>query len=378
MKNFYTLSSTLEHDIVQLLREGNLSVVDGGLLSTFESRVAAFFGHELAVATCNGTAAIHLAYFALNIQTDDEVLVCTYGFHAMITPLLQMGGKPVFCDVDPDTLTIDIADLRQKITTKTKAIMVLHPWGNVADIDALQQVAREFSLFLISDSSHAHGALWGGKPLGAYFDIVCASFGKGKLITGGELGVFSTTNDEFYDRALLYSHPNRVPGAYKTNKYKHISNNIGLKYRPHAVALQLAANQLETFSTRNEKLIKNVGLLLSMIENIPKLRLVKTHPFAKRNYWKLTILGVEKDIESLHSLAEKNNIVLEKHHYETLLHEDTIVTQYYGCESIQHTFPHAHSLKNCVVQIDAIQLFNDETLQNYLDFFSSLGGEFHG
>ena len=105
---------------------------------------------------------------------------------------------------------------------------------------ALRSLADRHGLSLISDSSHAHGALWNGRPLGSHYDFVCTSFGKGKLISGGELGVATTNDDRYRDRMLLYGSVNRVPQALITPEYKHMHNSVGVKYRPHPFAMTLA------------------------------------------------------------------------------------------------------------------------------------------
>jgi dTDP-4-amino-4,6-dideoxygalactose transaminase len=291
----------------------------------------------------------------------------------MASPLLQLGGIPVFCDIDKKTLTIDINDMKKKLTPKTKAIMVFQPWGNVANIDEIVSFAKKHSLVLISDSSHAPNAKWQNRPLGEYFDIICASFGKGKLISGGELGVFTTNNKEFRDRALLYSHTNRVPKAYLTDTYKDISNIVGIKYRPHPFAITLALDQMNTFNERNNILLKNISKLLSVISEIKGLSFQNKYNRALRNCWKIILVGKTETIEKLHELAIKHNLKIESNHYKTLLHEDSIFTKYYKIN--QTNFPVAEQLKDKIIQIEAIQLFDKEVLDNYMDLFSELKGD---
>lgn len=368
MNNFYQIAESTKSKIIDLIDHNKLSIVDGDILEEFESKFASFFGHKYGVATCNGTSAIHLSYFALGISNGDEVLMPTYGFHAMASPLLQVGGTPIFCDIDLDSLTIDVNDMRKKITQKTKAIMVLQPWGNLANIDEIILFAKANKLYVISDSSHATGAKWLKKPLGSFVDIVCASLGKGKLISGGELGVFTTNNKEFRDRALLFSHTNRVPKAYLTEKYKEISNIIGIKYRPHPFAIRLALDQIESFKVRNSDLLKNIFLLIKVISEIKSISLQKSFSNSFRNYWKIVLICDSKTIEKLTSLAVKYNLAFENNHYSTLLHEDSICTQYFRI--FQTGFPVAESIKERIVQIDAIQLFDINVLKKYIELFS--------
>jgi dTDP-4-amino-4,6-dideoxygalactose transaminase len=369
MNNFYNIEGTKEK-ISEMIDNNILSIVDGGLLSDFENKAAQLFGHQYGIATCNGTTAIHLAYFAINIIKGDEVILPTYGFHAMVSPLLQLGGKPVFCDIEKDTLTISIKDLKRKISEKTKAIMVLQPWGNVADIDALKLIALNNNLILISDSSHAHGALWGGYPLGKYYDIVCASFGKGKLISGGELGILTTNDEKFRDRALLYSHTNRVPETYLTDKLKNISNIIGIKYRPHALALQIALDQMNNFEFRYKKLLNNILKLIDVISEIDGIKMPLSYNKATICYWKIIIICSSNLAERIRNSYKKFNIIIEKNHYHPLIHQDSIITDYYNIH--QSNFPIAEIFADTLFQIDAIQLYDEGVLSRYIVYFKML------
>ncbi|MGA7876555.1 MAG: aminotransferase class I/II-fold pyridoxal phosphate-dependent enzyme [Desulfoferrobacter sp.] len=208
---FYGLD---DHKLERIVREvltEDLSVTDGGILERFEGASVNFFGALHAVASCNGTAALHVALFAINIQPGDEVVIPAYGYYAMALPVCMLGGIPIFCDVRDDNLTLNVEEAEQLLTTRTRAIIVHQPWGCPADVTALKRLANRHGVALISDSSHAHGVLWKDRPLGHYYDFVCTSFGKGKLISGGELGVVTTNDDRYRDRMLLYGHVNRVP-----------------------------------------------------------------------------------------------------------------------------------------------------------------------
>lgn len=362
MTLFYKIERSTEA-ITRMLKREELSIVDGGLLTEFEHEAARFFGHKYAVAVCNGTAAIHMAYFAAGIQNGDEVLVPTYGFHGMIGPLLQLGAVPVLCDIDPKTLCIDPQEARSRITERTKAIMALHPWGNPADLDSLNEIAKRHGLLVMSDCSHAHGASWKGKPIGASCDLVCASMGKGKLITGGELGVLTTDSMQIRDRVMLFSHTNRVPIAYITKKYLHISNAIGVKYRPHALALRLALDQFADFENRNERLRENAERLESIIKSRGS-SVQRTYPKAKRSYWKVIVIDEIERIGRLKWIFQERGLSLEGDHYNPRLHEDSILTDYYGIH--QNGFPNSRYLKGRLAQIDAITIYDALKLEQYI------------
>lgn len=370
MTSFYEISEKTQLRVSEMLKNGDLSIVEGGLLEEFETAAAMLMGHDFAVATCNGTAAIHLAYFGAGIGKNDEVLVPTYGFHAMTSPILQLGGTPIFCDVNLDSLSIDIEDAQRQITENTKAIMVLQPWGNVARVDELLSFADENDVLLISDSSHAHGAQWDGKPLGEYYDVVCASMGKGKLITGGELGVLTTNCPRIRDRALLYGHTNRVPGNLIQDEYRTISNAIGIKYRPHKVALRIALDQMDNFDQRNSALRKRARALESVIEAAGFL-LQKQCDRATRDYWKIVVMGSEVELQELKKTLRDQSLRSENNHYNTLQHEDTIFTDYYKIHSKRKY--NVGNLERQIMQLDALSLSEDKIFESFMTAFEHYG-----
>jgi dTDP-4-amino-4,6-dideoxygalactose transaminase len=362
--DFYNLGPATARGISELISTSTLSIPDGGILDEFETRAAAFFGHRFGVATCNGTAAIHSALFAIDLKPGDEVIVPTYGFHAMVTPILQLGARPVFCDIYADSLSIDVERAANLLTPRTRAILVLHPWGNPADLGRLQRLARQRDVYLISDSSHAHGATWRGRPLGKFCDLLCASFGKGKLITGGELGIATTDDPRLRDRMLLFGHVNRVPRAYLTDCYKDIGNAIGIKYRPHPFALRLALDQMDTYAERSRRLLANVGELLAAIHGA-SLRTQASFPESGRVFWHVVVMAEPSILGRLRNSAAAAGLVIEDNHYHPLLHENPIVTRYYRLP--QPRFPVAEEGSARIVQIEALQFWDCNTAIRYAE-----------
>ena len=368
--DFYNLGAATAQQISELISTSTLSIADGGLLDDFESRAAALFGHRFGAATCNGTAAIHVGLFAIGLEPGDEVIVPTYGFHAMVTPILQLGGRPVFCDIYPDSLTIDVERAAELVTPRTRALLVLHPWGNPAHLGRLKQLATERGIYLISDASHAHGASWCGSPLGMFSDVLCASFGKGKLITGGELGIATTDDPRLRDRMLLFGHVNRVPRAYLTDRYKDIGNAVGIKYRPHPFALRLAIDQMDSYPKRSRQLLANVAELL------PEIRLASLdtqYTFAEsgRVFWQVIVIAEPPVLVQLRKAAAAAGLLIEENHYKPLLHEHSIVTTYYRLP--QPRFAVAEEVNMRIVQIDALQLWNRTVVSKFAGLFRSLG-----
>jgi dTDP-4-amino-4,6-dideoxygalactose transaminase len=232
--------------VTRLLDRGEISIASGGILERFERRFAAFAGCRYAVSTTNGTSALHVALWALGVRAGDEVAVCDYGFHGIAAAVRSLGAVVVPVDAEPDGLTMDAADLGAALSDKTRAILVHAPWGIPADFAALRRAAP--GIPIVADASHAHGARLGGKPLGAWADIACYSLDRGKQISGGELGCAATDQLDLRDRMLAYGHVNRVPQALKSLDWD--GNAVGLKLRPHPVALALALGQLKRYETK--------------------------------------------------------------------------------------------------------------------------------
>lgn len=356
-KNIMNNYTTEElNKLLNVIKNNELSIVKGGILQEFEKSVAKFFDSQFAVATCNGTSAIYLALFALGITEGDEVILPAYGFHAIGVAICQIRATPIFCDIDNETLTIDFKEVEKKISSKTKAVIVLQTWGNIANLDDMLNIKKRHpNIKLISDSSHAHGAKWKGNYLGKYFDAVAVSFGKDKMISGGELGVLLTNNVNYRDRALLYSHVNRVPQDLIGNEYKGIKNAVGLKMRPHAIALNIALIKLKKFNNYFKKIQTNIQIFEKELGKLLMFKFAKSYTFAERSYWKIPLI-INKDLitdneyENIVLFLNNNDLKVESDNYRVLLHKNTIFTEYYRIEN-KGKFVYAESLKNKIIQI---------------------------
>lgn len=182
--------------VVEVLRSDWLTT--GPAVPAFEKALAETVGAAEAVAVSSGTAALHASYAALGIGPGDEVIVPAMTFAATSNAALYLGARPVFADVDADTLLLDPADAERKITPRTRAIVAVDYAGQPCDYDALRALARSHDLPLVADACHALGATFRGRPVGNLADLTVFSFHPVKTITTGEGGMV-TTNDP--DRA---------------------------------------------------------------------------------------------------------------------------------------------------------------------------------
>lgn len=207
------------------LTDGAISGFYGEYLPLFEREFAEYCECQHGVAVSNGTTALHLALVTLGIGPDDEVLVATLTNMATFFAVLYQGARPVPIDVEPETMNIDPALLRSKITPRTKAILVVHLYGHPVDMDPVMEIARERGLLVIEDCAEAHGATYNGRKVGGIGDIGCFSFYANKILTTGEGGMITLNNPEWAAKARSL----KSLAFGDTNKFMH--KDIGYNYR---------------------------------------------------------------------------------------------------------------------------------------------------
>ena len=171
----------------------------GSVTKEFEDAVGAFLGARHVIATNTGTTALHLAFDTIGLGHGDEVIVPSLTYVATIQAITAIGATPVFCDVEEDTLNIDLSDAKRKITSKTKAIVPVHYRGLPCDMEQVLTLAEQFGLRVVEDAAHAFGSYYKGKRIGSFGDLTCFSFDPIKIITCGEGGAITTQNDELVE-----------------------------------------------------------------------------------------------------------------------------------------------------------------------------------
>lgn len=190
-----------ERAVAAVLKSGFL--VQGKTVAHFEELVARYVGIKHAVAVSSGTSAIHLALLALNVGPGDEVIVPDYTFPATANAVELCGAKTVLADIDPATFNINPSGIERLITSKTKAIMPVHLFGQSADLDPVMRLARRHKIHVIEDAACTLGAQYKGRMSGTIGDAGCYSFHPRKPVTTGEGGVVVTKNDSVARRLRL-------------------------------------------------------------------------------------------------------------------------------------------------------------------------------
>lgn len=246
----------------------------GKYVTEFEKQFAEYCGCKYGIAVCNGTIALHLALIGLGIGKGDEVIVPTFTMIASAFAVCYTGAKPVFVDADKDTWNIDVKKIEEKITSKTKAIMPVHIFGKMCDMDAIHALAKKYNLYVLEDAAEAHGASYHGVKAGASSDIAAFSFFANKNITTGEGGMVVTNNKEFYDRARYFK--NVCFPLDGPRNYQH--EDIGYNYRMSNVVAAIGLAQVEKADDYKGMRIRNHQLYKKYLSGVPGI-LFQSEPY---------------------------------------------------------------------------------------------------
>jgi len=211
----------------------------GAFIDGFESAFSEYIGVAHSASVCNGTVALHLALLAAGIQSGDEVIVPTFTYIASVNAIAYIGAKPVFVDSLESTWQMDPSDVERKITSKTKAIMVVHLYGQPVEMGEIMSIATRYGLKLIEDAAEAFGSRIGSKYVGSFGDVATFSFFGNKTITTGEGGMVVTNNPNIDARIRKL----KGQGLAGTREYWH--DEIGYNYRMTNICAAIGLAQLE-------------------------------------------------------------------------------------------------------------------------------------
>ena len=221
--------------------------ISGGVyVERFERDFTQYNGAKYGMATSNGTTALQLALLALGVGAGDEVIVPGFTFAAPVNMVIAVGATPVYADIDSLTWCIDPASVEKLITNRTKAIIAVHLYGNVCDMDALNIIADKHNLSIIEDTAEAVFSKYKGKYAGTYGNVGCFSFHAAKTITMGEGGFVLTDKKELYEKMRLI----RDHGTPKGKRYWH--DLVGFNFRLTNLQAAVGCGQFENL----EKIIK--------------------------------------------------------------------------------------------------------------------------
>ena len=272
---------------------------EGPFITEFEHKFSEYVGQKHGIAVSNGSAALDIAIKALEIGVGDEVIIPTFTIISPTQSIITAGATPVLVDSDLTTWNMDVNMVEAKITSRTKAILVVHIYGLPVDMEPIAALAKKYNLKIIEDAAEMHGQTYNGKMCGSFGDISIFSFYPNKHITTGEGGMILTSNDEYAARSRKLRNL-----CFEPDGPRFVHHEIGWNYRMTNLqaALGLAQlEQIESFLRKKKHIGKFYNEKLSFLEDKGfQLPLVSTS-YAENIYWVFGLLAPSED--------EKNRLV---------------------------------------------------------------------
>ena len=252
---------------------------EGPFIKRFEQEFSHYVDRQYGVAVSNGTAALEVALYAIDIRPGDEVIIPTFTIISCVLAILRLGATPVLVDIDPETWCMDVSQVEAKITAKTKAIMPVHIYGHPVDMDPLMQLAKQHQLKIVEDAAEVHGAEYKGQKCGSFGAISSFSFYANKLVTTGEGGMVVTDDPVIAERAQSYRNLCFIP------QERFLHEELGYNFRMTNLQAAVGVAQLEYIEqivNFKREMGEYYRQKLSLIEG---LQLQIERPWAKNVYW---------------------------------------------------------------------------------------------
>ncbi|MBN2132570.1 MAG: DegT/DnrJ/EryC1/StrS family aminotransferase [Sedimentisphaerales bacterium] len=288
----------------RVLRSGKVNYWTGPHGMEFEKKFAAWQGSKFAISTSSGTSALHVALSALGVGPGDEVIVPSYTFIASSFSIVQAGAVPRFADVNIEDHCLSVASAEKLLNERTKAIMPVHLYGNVCDMDPILAFARRHGLYVIEDNAEAFGGAYKGKKTGTLGHMAACSFCQNKTFTtGGEGGMVTTDNEEWAWNARSfrdhgYDVKERLNLLEIEQKLPYIHNRVGWNYRMTEVQSAIGLAELERMDTWNlPTRRRNAHIIIDAIRDLPQVKVLPIDTDERRNGW--YVLAFSLDIESM-------------------------------------------------------------------------------
>jgi perosamine synthetase len=326
----------------------------GKFVKLFEKTFCDLIGHPKALAVSNGTVAIHLALEALGIKEGDEVIVPDLTFAATINAVLYCGATPVLVDVEPNTWNISGKQIESKITSKTKAIVLVHLYGNPCDIRPISDLAKRNNIWIVEDCAEALGSIYYGKHVGYFSDAATFSFFGNKTVTTGEGGMVTFKDPSIGD----YASTLRDHGMSKETKYWH--NTIGFNYRMTNLQAAIGVAQMERFDEIVDQKHKIAALYNNELINIAGITLQKVESWAMSSYWMYTfLLGEESGTNRQRIMRHFNSCGIETRPTFYPLHQMPPYKRY----SDHKTFPHSERISSTGISLPSSLDLDSEVVE---------------
>jgi dTDP-4-amino-4,6-dideoxygalactose transaminase len=305
---------TQELDFVKEAFETNWIAPVGPHIDVFEAEFARVVGTGHAVAVCSGTAALHLALQLVGVERGDEVLCSTLTFIATANPILYLGAKPVFIDSDRTSWNMDPALLCQALEQRAKqgklpkAVVLVHLYGQSADIEPIQADCDRYGVPLVEDAAEALGATYKGRPPGTFGKIGIYSFNGNKIITTSGGGMLVTEDGAIADKARFLATQARDPAPH----YQH--SEMGYNYRLSNVLAGIGRGQLQVLADRVDARRHNFEVYRQALEGLPGVKFMPEASFGRATRW-LTCLTLDPQRSGI--TCEQLRLALAAHQIES-------------------------------------------------------------
>jgi len=290
--------------VVEVLRSGKVNYWTGSKGMEFEKKFAEWQGSKYAIAVTNGTAALHVALSALGIGPGDEVIVPSYTFIATSFSVVQAGAIPRFADVNIDDHCISVESAEKLVNERTKAIIPVHLYGNVCDMEKIMDFAEKYNLYVIEDNAEAFGGEYRGKKTGTIGHIAACSFCQNKTFTtGGEGGMVTTDDEELAWKARSfrdhgYDVKERLNLLELEQRLPYIHTMVGWNYRMTEMQAAIGLAELERIDTWNlPRRRRNAHILIERLKECPQIKYFPVDTPERRNGW--YVLAFSLDIENM-------------------------------------------------------------------------------
>lgn len=336
----------------------------GKYIDEFERRFSQYCGAKYGIATSNGTTALHLALASLGIKSGDEVIIPTFTMIATANSVTYTGAKPVLVDSEPETWNMDPNKIEEKITSRTKAIMVMHTYGHPCNVDPISEIAEQHDLYVIEDAAEAHGAEYKGRRAGSLSDAGCFSFYANKIITTGEGGMVVTNDEKIAEMARLLRDQ-----AFEKKRFLH--RYVGFNYRITNLQAAIGVGQMDLIDESVDTRRRNAQLYNSLLKDVDGVTLPPEAPWAKNVYWMYTVLiedsfGMSRD-ELMGFLREKG-IDTRSAFYP--IHAQPVYEKLYTGER----YPIADELSNKGINLPSGNTLTKDQIKYITETIASAGG----
>ncbi len=252
---------------------------NGKYIDEFEKQFANYIGVKHAISVCNGTVALHVALLALGVKPGDEVIVPTLTYIATANSVSYCGAKPVFVDSEMNCWNIDPLRIEEKITPRTKGIIVVHLFGHPVDMEPIEDIAARYGLFILEDAAEAHGAEYKGRKVGSLGIAATFSFYGNKIITSGEGGMIVTNDDQ------LASMMRQIKGQGQDFHHRYWFPIIGYNYRMTNIQAAIGLAQLEKIDWHIERRRQVAHWYQERLDELEGVKYQPELPWAKNVYW---------------------------------------------------------------------------------------------